>query len=154
MKLPLGLKPEHSLARDQKFVSLLRNIERENLNFIIKRMQKKHGFSRNKAERARITTLRYLAMSTISDIAVVPIDNDCDEFWHEMIIHTKFYAEFCLKFFGYFLHHEPANDSMNNSIAIKNFKPTIKIYHQIFDVSTDPKVIDSKRHAVCYVCNA
>jgi hypothetical protein len=30
-----------------------------------------------------------------------------DEFWHAHILHTKLYAEDCMTYFGYFLHHAP-----------------------------------------------
>jgi hypothetical protein len=31
-----------------------------------------------------------------------------DELWHEFILHTRHYQEFCAKAFGRFLHHTPA----------------------------------------------
>ncbi|MBB5020219.1 hypothetical protein HNQ59_003536 [Chitinivorax tropicus] len=31
-----------------------------------------------------------------------------DELWHEFILHTRNYQDFCRKAFGYFLHHTPA----------------------------------------------
>jgi hypothetical protein len=30
-----------------------------------------------------------------------------DELWHELVLHTREYAEFCEAAFGQFLHHEP-----------------------------------------------
>lgn len=30
-----------------------------------------------------------------------------DELWHQLMLHSRFYEEFCHKAFGEFLHHEP-----------------------------------------------
>lgn len=32
-----------------------------------------------------------------------------DPGWHTMILHTDWYARFCLDNFGYFLHHQPSS---------------------------------------------
>jgi hypothetical protein len=32
-------------------------------------------------------------------------DVDVDEYWHQFILHTKEYMEFCQKYLGYYLHH-------------------------------------------------
>lgn len=32
---------------------------------------------------------------------------EIDNMWHNFILYTKDYAEFCQKYFGMFLHHEP-----------------------------------------------
>jgi hypothetical protein len=34
-----------------------------------------------------------------------------DEMWHCFVLHTRDYAEFCDKYFGFFLHHEPGDDA-------------------------------------------
>src|SRR5262249_51284427 len=34
-------------------------------------------------------------------------DSDVDRYWHAHILHTKQYTSDCLRYFGYFLHHEP-----------------------------------------------
>lgn len=39
-----------------------------------------------------------------------PPAKDVDEYWHAQILDTKKYREDCLKFFGYFLDHVPAED--------------------------------------------
>lgn len=31
-----------------------------------------------------------------------------DDLWHELILHTKTYAQFCQRSFGKFMHHTPA----------------------------------------------
>lgn len=36
-------------------------------------------------------------------------DKDVDRYWHAHILHTKQYAEDCMRYFGFFLHHAPNN---------------------------------------------
>lgn len=37
-----------------------------------------------------------------------------DLIWHELILHTKYYHEFCNEFFGYYLHHTPTEENNEN----------------------------------------
>lgn len=32
-----------------------------------------------------------------------------DEMWHHFILHTRAYADYCLKFLGRFVHHNPTD---------------------------------------------
>jgi len=32
---------------------------------------------------------------------------EIDEIWHEFILHTKDYSEFCQRYFGEYVHHQP-----------------------------------------------
>ncbi len=41
------------------------------------------------------------------DHVVMKQDADMDEIWHAHILHTREYAEDCVRYFGYFLHHQP-----------------------------------------------
>lgn len=50
-----------------------------------------------------------------------------DVAWHEFILFTKFYNDFCLKAFGKFLHHNPAEAMESDKIAQKGIKTAWKI---------------------------
>jgi hypothetical protein len=41
------------------------------------------------------------------DLSLVVID----EMWHNFVLFTKEYAEFCTHYFGYYLHHGPATEA-------------------------------------------
>ncbi|MDG6348069.1 hypothetical protein QAA18_04850 [Luteimonas sp. 8-5] len=41
------------------------------------------------------------------DLSLVVID----EMWHNFVLFTKEYTEFCLHYFGYYLHHGPATEA-------------------------------------------
>lgn len=38
-----------------------------------------------------------------------------DGFWHEFILHTKDYSQFCELYFGRYVHHTPTPDGMNDA---------------------------------------
>lgn len=64
---------------------------------------------------------------------IVPT-REIDEFWHNHILYTKQYTEDCLRIFGHYLHHEPADStSVDELLALKNyFEITKKLYLQEF----------------------
>ena len=47
--------------------------------------------------------------------------------WHEFILCTRAYAEFCQQAFGYFLHHTPAEGMATATIARKSLKLAWKL---------------------------
>ncbi|GAB4256714.1 MAG: hypothetical protein Kow0065_05630 [Methylomicrobium sp.] len=45
-----------------------------------------------------------------------------DEAWHQFILSTRLYSEFCNKAFGYYLHHTPAEAMPTSTIAKEGIK--------------------------------
>lgn len=59
------------------------------------------------------------------DITSLPMPSAMvDDFWHECILNTKFYQEFCEKEFGQFIHHNPDVDGVHQwqEYMIKKYK--------------------------------
>jgi hypothetical protein len=53
-------------------------------------------------------TRQYLALSILDhECSHIPND-DIDEYWHRMILQTRFYRKFCADIFGFFQNHGPA----------------------------------------------
>lgn len=69
----------------------------------------------------------FLAISSISKDNEVYINNDLlviDEMWHNFILFTKAYEEFCKKFFGVFIHHLPISKNERESfLKLREEKP-------------------------------
>lgn len=59
----------------------------------------------------------------------------CDEIWHNMILYTQRYPDFCNKYFGRFIHHIPndkrceADDCFNCSCGLTDIKNIMKACH-------------------------
>ncbi|MBK9493922.1 MAG: hypothetical protein IPO08_05155 [Xanthomonadales bacterium] len=76
---------------------------------------RKFALSTQEADVIFADMLRFLWMNqrlrASENSETVPIDGPLriiDEMWHAFILHTRSYAEFCEKYFGRFLHHQPA----------------------------------------------
>ena len=52
-----------------------------------------------------------------------------DKVWHDHILHTREYIDFCKLEFGDFLHHDPKNQS---SIETNDLIPTLELYEKSF----------------------
>jgi hypothetical protein len=66
--------------------------------------------------------LRYLNLVAQSNQPLSP-SIIVDAAWHELILFTRFYAQFCEKYFSRFVHHTP-----NKKEDSKGFVKTIKYY--------------------------
>lgn len=56
-----------------------------------------------------------------------------DEMWHNFILYTRDYADFCNNFFGHFIHHEP--DLAINSVQSEEdfFKDLEKYLNYVYE---------------------
>jgi hypothetical protein len=53
-----------------------------------------------------------------------------DDMWHELVLHTREYAEFCERAFGRFLHHTPES-AMSADAAEENRGPALQITYRL-----------------------
>jgi|LakMenE01Jun11ns_1017448.scaffolds.fasta_scaffold9952510_4 hypothetical protein len=56
---------------------------------------------------------------------------EIDEAWHEFILHTKLYEQYCMEEFGKFIHHDPEPPSATSSLSADrlahcNMPPCVK----------------------------
>lgn len=89
---------------------------------LVDRLQKKLSLSKNDAEHLFKDMLMFLFLTGTnkSNIKYSPSDI-IDEAWHMFLIFTREYAEFCQKYFGYFIHHRPFTNE-NEKVSPKNVK--------------------------------
>jgi hypothetical protein len=74
---------------------------------LIARLCRKEGMSESEAKTAFADTLKFLYLCGTSEENFVPTAK-IDAVWHHFILFTAAYADFCLTFFGKFIHHIPA----------------------------------------------
>lgn len=72
---------------------------------LVPRVAKEHNYSQRDAAQLVKEAKRMLYLSIISDQAISP-SVTIDDAWHEMLMFTRFYREFC-DFIGGFIHHDP-----------------------------------------------
>jgi hypothetical protein len=72
--------------------------------------------------------LRFLHLISLSGERLTP-SRIVDDAWHEFILCTRLYADYCQAQFGRFIHHHPGGDETVNR---KQFRRTIELYRQYF----------------------
>jgi hypothetical protein len=74
----------------------------------------------------------------------VPMYNEkVDVIWHEMLMFTKSYQDFCHRFIGKMIHHEPnTKNNSGSSLHTKNDKAFFEwLYVSLFETNDDTKII-------------
>lgn len=64
-------------------------------------------------------------------IGLVPT-REIDEFWHNHILYTKEYCYDCQQIFGYYLHHAPEPQIIDEKKLIQSFLETKALYLKEF----------------------
>ena len=73
---------------------------------LLRRIEDKCGISGEAATELFDDTKRFLYLCADSNVPLSPTPA-IDGCWHEFLLFTKDYADFCRQFFGVFLHHRP-----------------------------------------------
>lgn len=73
--------------------------------------------------------LWFLGQKKDGDMPFVILDSQqiLDDYWHEFILYTKSYTDFCNNYFGRYIHHYPydVHESIENFVD-KNYKSEYK----------------------------
>ena len=82
---------------------------------VVRRYAKEQHASREEAEEVFQETLKWLYLCGCGlreDFAcsMTPEIAKLDEMWHTFLMFTRDYADFCERYFGFFLHHVPNED--------------------------------------------
>jgi hypothetical protein len=85
---------------------------------VVRRYAKEHGATLGEAEAVFQETLKWLYLCYRGIIAgpesvgcpMTPEIAQLDEMWHTFMLFTRDYADFCERYFGFFLHHVPNED--------------------------------------------
>ena len=94
---------------DPAVQNLLLQAESIDLTLVKKRTIRVHGWNDERANTAVFEYRKLLVLAKLG-VHVVP-GKDIDEIWHSHILFSQNYAKDCNEFFGYFLHHKPADGS-------------------------------------------
>ena len=73
-------------------------------------------------------TLRFLFLCSLSSSNLTP-SHYIDEIWHEFILFTRTYHQFCNEKFACFIHHQPSNNRTNEK---EQYQKTLTLYRQYF----------------------
>ena len=79
--------------------------------------------------------IRFLHLVQLTTERLTP-SHKVDMAWHEFILFTKAYADFCTTHFGRFIHHYPSENESDNKIG---FKKLHYHYEKHFGIKPNPK---------------
>ena len=102
---PFDITDQVPLSADQ--LARLRVIEDYDLWFIVERVRDKGTLSAQQADEALAEFKKYMALIALGHTALGMHSSDVDEIWHNFILFTREYAEFCEKICGQMIHHRP-----------------------------------------------
>jgi hypothetical protein len=92
---------------------------------VVARYRRDHGGTEADAREVFEGLLAFLYLSARSIelqgsevvVGMYPEILKLDWMWHSFILHTRDYADFCRRHFGFFLHHEPAAPASDGQAA-------------------------------------
>lgn len=109
---------------------------------------------RQRFKNLTVYQVEYAAKAFLSFLSVckafpnmnIPMPSDSvDEIWHEFILHTRDYSEFCNKHLGRFLHHTPNQDFERKNISEKEVAEILHLWTlTCLQEDMDPFSEDSK----------
>lgn len=101
--------------------------------WLVLRLQRKLGLTQEQATALFEDTKRFLYICGIvpggAGYSPTPI---IDEGWHNFILFTKEYQEFCHQFFGRFIHHVPKNKAEGEIGGKYSGERTLNVAREVF----------------------
>jgi hypothetical protein len=79
-------------------------------NLLIKRFCEDNQISEIEAKELFEETKKFLVLCALNKEVSYSPSKEIDEMWHQFLLHSKAYHDFCSKV-GIFLHHEPSEKS-------------------------------------------
>jgi len=97
---------------------------------LVHRMVDKYGWAEEKSREVFEDLKRFLYLSTVSNKPIAPSEI-IDEIWHNFILFTLDYGEFCTNRVGNFIHHRPRR--RDDPASTRNIKAdTLALARDVF----------------------
>ena len=68
-----------------------------------------------------------------------------DNVWHTLILHTRQYIEFCYRYFGRYIHHEPADPGD---------EPISEEYKRLYKEQFGQPLVRDAKALWCFTCKS
>jgi hypothetical protein len=111
-----------------------------------------YGLARTTAESALDGLLQWFSVIPFAHKGQpVQMVESIDKLWHAFILHTKLYREFCDRFFGRYLDHDPL-DRLDEETSKKQYaRFTLSTLRAEFGDAVHPAFLDlAQRVSCCY----
>ena len=99
------------------------------MNIIVRQVKRKYSWTQQHTDSVAREYFKFLNLRK-NNAKLSPSD-DVDRFWHQHILNTRHYREFCFRHLGKFLDHNPedANDQVARS---KRLRKTMNMYRDVY----------------------
>lgn len=131
-----------------------------NLDHVVARYQKEHGFADDIAQDHLREMIRFLSLASAASQhqKYYGMTGAIDELWHTFVIFTREYAAFCDAVAGHFLHHVPEVDGNMSEDTLDNYLAFLADYETVYrePAPTDywPRPSGLHADAACKGCSA
>lgn len=105
------------------FQHQLDSILRKEPNILLK-VQKATQLPPETAKSGLLEVLKFLSLIHFTDSKLTP-SHTVDLIWHELILFTRLYCDYCEEQFGRYIHHHPGGKQEENH---RQFRKTIQLY--------------------------
>jgi hypothetical protein len=110
---------------NDQLLQKLRELENYDVGHINRSVMTKYGWSADKAKELEIETKKFFALAFLDQGHYHIPEPDVDEYWHRMILHSRFYVDFCESMFQGYYHHTPEPD--DGALSIENRERSLKL---------------------------
>ena len=102
---PLTVRADLTLSTEQ--LEMLRTLDSYDLWFVEERLGRKGAIPSERIAGATLEFKRYMSLVGLGYRGLGMLSPEVDSVWHEFILFTREYADFCQAAFGAFIHHVP-----------------------------------------------
>lgn len=130
-----------------------------NLDSIRLRFSTSKGIPLAETAELQKETLRYLYLTSKGKQMYSCLSSAVDEYWHELILHTQIYSEYCKDNYGGMIHHLPESYSNLQELtrAQKSYSEFLEDYQAEFSEQPPahiwPRAFDPAMAVGCKGCN-
>ena len=128
LERPLRVKADISLSPQQ--LSMLNAIEKYDMWFVAERLQRNGVIPSDFVEPVITEFKKYIALIGLGYHGIGMVSPEIDEVWHNFILFTHEYSEFCLSTVGQFIHHIP--ETSCTPVLTYSGESFISVYRQVF----------------------
>lgn len=95
----------------EQFNQRIELINNWNMRDIAYRLVKREGLKEQEVQEAIIEFKKYMIIHLVTGKTIAMSSDIVDLVWHQFILFTKEYHEFCFSVFDEYIHHSPATDT-------------------------------------------
>lgn len=110
----------------------LKDAQRYGLSDVKEKFRKRTGLSHSETEVRFEEMLRFLVACSLRKDKTYGMKGPIDDVWHEFILFTAKYSDFCQKVLGTFVHHRPNTKDKHEQEAATGYQLYLTAYSELY----------------------